>query len=73
MQRPAKAVPTLLLHGDADIDVPVDESRTMAAALAGAGIEHLYVEVAGGGHGFDVAEPDLAVERVLSFVRQRLG
>jgi acetyl esterase/lipase len=71
--RPAEGVATLLLHGDADIDVPVDESRKMAAALAGAGIDHSYVEVPGGGHGFDVAEPDLAFERVLQFLKHRLG
>jgi acetyl esterase/lipase len=71
--RPADGVPTLLLHGDADIDVPVDESRKMAAALASAGIDHSYVEIPGGGHGFDVAEPDVALEPVLEFLKHRLG
>ena len=73
VHRPAEAVPTLLLHGDDDMDVPVDESRKMAAVLARAAIEHSYVEAPGRGHGFDVAEPDWVFDRVLPFLRRRLG
>ena len=43
--------PTLLVHGSDDSDVPCDESRSMAAALAAQGVEHQLVVVPGAGHG----------------------
>ena len=49
--------PTLLLHGDADTDVPYDELVHMAAALAARGVEHELVTVAGAGHTFDLPAP----------------
>ena len=70
--RPGQAVPTLLLHGDADADVPVEESRKIAAALDGAGIDHAYIEIPGGGHGFDVEDPGSVFGRVLEFLKDRL-
>jgi acetyl esterase/lipase len=78
IRRPEAGVPTLLLHGDADIDVPVDESRRMAAAFARAGTDHAYVEVPGAGHGFDGdavylgTTPDIPFERALRFLEERL-
>jgi dipeptidyl aminopeptidase/acylaminoacyl peptidase len=47
--------PTLLLHGDADTDVPYEQSVTMARALAVANIPHRLLTIRGGAHGFDVA------------------
>lgn len=43
--------PTLLIHGDKDDIVPVEESRQMNRALQAAGKPVRYVEVAGMGHG----------------------
>lgn len=65
--------PTLLLHGDEDTDVPVQQSLQMAEALTRAGVDHELVVLPGQGHGFDhaglsesvVAE---AFERVLRFL-----
>jgi acetyl esterase/lipase len=45
--------PTLLLHGDQDTDVPYEQSVLMAEALQQHGVEHLFITVANGGHGFD--------------------
>ncbi|HRK33644.1 MAG TPA: alpha/beta hydrolase [Candidatus Hydrogenedentes bacterium] len=45
--------PTLLIHGNADTDVPYDRSVDMAAALAKAGIAHELITIEGGPHGFD--------------------
>lgn len=42
--------PTLLVHGDTDKLVPVQQAQTMDQALAKAGIEHKLVVVPGGGH-----------------------
>lgn len=42
--------PILLLHGDADRSVPVEQSRGSAKILATAGVTHELVQVEGGGH-----------------------
>jgi len=45
-----KYPPTLLIHGDADTLVPVQQSKLMDAALEKAGITHKLVIIPGGGH-----------------------
>lgn len=69
--------PTILLHGDADTDVPVEQSRQMAAALETAGRPHELVIVEGGGHGFDFEthqpEVQAAVRRMMGFLTKRVG
>ena len=45
--------PTLLLHGDADTDVPYEQSVHMAERLAAANIEHEFITIPNGPHGFD--------------------
>jgi dienelactone hydrolase len=55
---PIKAVPQLIVHGDADATVPVERSRTMAATLEKLGVEHQYIEVPGGTHG-SIVGPNL--------------
>lgn len=68
--------PTLLLHGDADDDVPVEQSIAMAEALTVAGIDQQLIRLAGRGHGFDLdpADPEAraAFEASLSFLGRRL-
>eukprot|EP01051_Picozoa_sp_SAG22_P016326 SAG22_NODE_2285_length_2757_cov_1.902935_1_plen_211_part_00 len=53
----SRVPPMLLIHGDEDDIVPVGQSRGMAAALAGAGLEHRLLEVRGGVH-FGMNGPD---------------
>ncbi len=66
--------PTLLLHGDADTDVPFGQSEQMARELAARGVEHELVRIAGGPHGFDrdVAKPEVAAafEKVVAFLKR---
>ena len=45
--------PMLLMHGDADDVVPIDQSTTLEAALKAAGVEVRFIKVPGGGHGED--------------------
>ena len=63
-------VPVLLMHGDLDPVVPVDQSRRLADALRRAGGEVEYIEFAGEGHGFrgvDAKRDEFhATERFLS-------
>jgi acetyl esterase/lipase len=68
--------PTLLLHGDADTDVPYEQSVAMAGALANAGIAHKLITIADGEHGFDWRLADQAVDaafaEVLAFLDRYL-
>jgi predicted esterase len=53
-----KAIPQIVVHGDADPTVSVEGSRLMVAALKKLGAEVNYVEVPGGNH-TDVVVPNL--------------
>lgn len=69
--------PTILLHGDADDDVPYEQSVLMQQALVAAGTEHAFVTLPGAGHGFDwqTEDPQVqrAFERVLAFLDRHLS
>jgi poly(3-hydroxybutyrate) depolymerase len=49
-------IPQLVVHGDADAVVPVSASRAMVAEMKRLGVDHRYVEVAGGDH-YNMVEP----------------
>jgi poly(3-hydroxybutyrate) depolymerase len=59
-----KAVPEIIVHGDADPTVNVQGSRAMVAELKQLGAEYKYIEVPGGVHS-DVVAPNLGA--VLDF------
>lgn len=69
--------PTLLLHGDQDTDVPFEQSQQMADALEKQGVEHEFIQIRGGPHGFDSNMKDLAVtqafEQVMTFLKKQLN
>jgi len=48
----ASAAPSLILHGDADRTVPIEEGRTMYQALVDAGAEAEFITIEGSDHGF---------------------
>jgi acetyl esterase/lipase len=68
--------PTLLLHGDRDTDVPYEQSVMMAARLREIGVEHEFITIPGGGHGFDgdAESPEVAraFDRVCGFLWRHL-
>ena len=50
-----KGIPQFVVHGDADMTVPVAGSRLRVEAMKKLGIDHQYVEVPGGDHSNVVA------------------
>jgi acetyl esterase/lipase len=68
---------TMLLHGTADTDVPHEQSVMMAAEVGKVGIEHEFVSIPDGGHGFDgwgLEKEDVraAFDRVMPFLKAHL-
>lgn len=59
-------VPALVVHGDEDRIVPVENGRMLAARLPN--VE--YVELPGRGHNLPLEEPDTFSELVLDFLRR---
>jgi acetyl esterase/lipase len=76
--------PTLLLHGDADTDVPYAQSVAMAAALDSAGVKNELLTIPDGPHGYintttrddyESANPTPAAKslhRTLAFLKDKL-
>jgi acetyl esterase/lipase len=66
--------PTLLLHGDNDTDVPYELSVRMARELKRQRIEHEFITIPNGPHGFDadMDQPPVkdAFDRALAFLRK---
>jgi poly(3-hydroxybutyrate) depolymerase len=54
-----RAIPEIVVHGDADDVVPVDGSRAMVAEMKKRGVEVKYIEVPGGSH-VSVPGPNMA-------------
>lgn len=48
----ASTPPTLLVHGDIDTMVPMQQSQVLAEQLASHGVDHEFVQIPGGEHGF---------------------
>jgi 3-oxoadipate enol-lactonase len=59
-------VPTLVLHGDADVIVPVENGRMLASRLPDA----RYVELAGRGHNVQLEDPATVNQLTLRFLRE---
>jgi alpha-L-fucosidase 2 len=67
--------PYLLLHGDADRTVPIEQSRAFQAKLRAAGVRCDLIELPGAGHRlseFAGAMPDHA-GRTIGWLREVLG
>jgi len=57
--------PALVLHGDADVIIPVENGRALAARLPNA----RYVELGGCGHNVQLEDPETVNRLVLDFLR----
>ncbi len=65
--------PTLLVHGEADTDVPFEQSAMMAAELERHGVEHQLIRVPGAEHGLQGSDPALleSIDREVAEFLQR--
>jgi carboxymethylenebutenolidase len=64
---PGRLPPVLILHGDADRDVPVQQAYNLEQILLGAGVEYQMHIYEGAGHGFRGADAEDAFGRTLGF------
>jgi acetyl esterase/lipase len=65
--------PFLILHGDKDVIVPVENSRDLHKALQSVGAESKYVELKGAGHGFDnLGVITRALDETMTFLKAEL-
>ena len=63
--------PLLMVHGENDNRVPVDQSRKMAAAMERAGKQCTYIEIPGQGHGWSGIKENLRYYReVFNFLEK---
>ena len=70
------SAPSLIVHGDADTTVPMDQGETMYAALTKAGVPASFIRIKGAGHGFEGAAPadlERASAATLQRFEQHLG
>ena len=68
--------PTFLLHGEVDSDVPLAEPQRMAELFKQHGVEHRFVVLPNGEHGFRGADPaavQAAQREAVDFVMARLN
>jgi acetyl esterase/lipase len=66
------AAPSLIVHGDADTVVPMDQGETMYAALSKAGVPASFVRIEGAGHGFLGADFTRANAEMVRWFEQHL-
>jgi dipeptidyl aminopeptidase/acylaminoacyl peptidase len=66
---------TILVHGTADTDVPYEQSVIMEQLLTEAGVEHEFLTIAEGGHGWGTWTKEQyldARQKTLAFLRRHL-
>jgi acetyl esterase/lipase len=68
----ADAPPFLIVHGESDFLVPVDQSESLQCALQEAGAMVEFVRVPGAGHVFGGTDPRPQIDRAVAFLRERL-
>jgi dipeptidyl aminopeptidase/acylaminoacyl peptidase len=64
--------PFLILHGDQDAQVPVDQSRRLHARLREAGVTSELHELRGAGHGGKAFDAPAVREAIRVFLRRTL-
>jgi acetyl esterase/lipase len=65
--------PTLIVHGDQDMTVPLRQGQLMHATLSSAGVTTELIVVEGAGHGFTGQDSDTARAATLAWFEQHLN
>ena len=65
-----KFPPALLIHGDKDMLVPIQQSKIFDEALAKAGIDHQFVTIPGGGH--DATTVIRGISKLIAWYTEKL-
>jgi len=65
----AKSAPTILLQGDADVLVPVDQVYLLKNKLNTAGVINQVVVYPGEQHGFTATAMDDSIDKIISFLK----
>jgi acetyl esterase/lipase len=68
----AQSAPTLILHGDADYIVPVDQSYTLQAKLQANNVKNDMKVYAGQGHGWVGADLNDTYTRAINFIKENV-
>lgn len=69
----AKDPPLLILHGDQDVQVPINQSHELHAAYKKSGVPVRFEVVHGGGHGGKAFQSDAAMELMRRFLDEHVG
>ena len=69
----AEDPPAILLHGDQDPQMPIQQMRELEAAYRKAGLVVEAIPVVGARHGGDVFNTGESAERVIAFLRRTIG
>ena len=64
--------PTLIVHGDRDSEVPIEQGRSMHEALTAAGASTEFIVIEGAGHGFRASNADRAAAEMVSWFERHL-
>jgi acetyl esterase/lipase/photosystem II stability/assembly factor-like uncharacterized protein len=68
--------PFLVMHGEEDGMVPIDQSEALAEGLKSSGVEVTFIRVPGAGHGYGSPEDEVSdnfLSPTLNFLNQHLG
>jgi dipeptidyl aminopeptidase/acylaminoacyl peptidase len=65
--------PALIVHGDRDTTVPIEQGKSMYQALVNAGVEARFVTIEGAGHGFMGNDAARANREMVHWFEQHLG
>ena len=70
------SAPSIIVHGEADTSVPIEQGETMYAALMKAGVPASFIRIKGAEHGFAGAAPadlERAYAAQLEWFERHLG
>jgi acetyl esterase/lipase len=68
-----RSAPSLITHGDADAEVPIDQGETMYSALMKADVPTSFMPIKGAGHGYEGDDAERTFGALIRWFEQHLG